>query len=214
MQERDARSALLTVLTTEHYNLQSQRIATIGEANGRASIFLGAVSAGLIALGFAFGAGRSSAEVISYAVVVLGALAFLGVVTMARCQQSSMDDVALAARIDRIRAAYASTVPESASLEEEIRGAEGAFRGIGLRRDMQMLLTVAGSVSVVTALLVGGCAALAVFGVVRSLAESLIVGFVVFTSAEVASVLLQKNGWKRFNAAEITRDCGAARERR
>lgn len=214
MHEGDSLSALLTVLTTEHYNLQSQRVATISEANGRASIFLGAVSAGLIALGFAFGGGRSSAEVIIYAVVVLGALAFLGAVTMARCQQSSMDDVALAARIDSVRAAYVSTVPGSASLEHEIRGAEGAFRGVGLRRDMQMLLTVAGSVSVVTALLVGGCAALAVFGVGRSLAQSVVVGFVMSTTTEVASVFFQRNAWKRFNVAERARDYGAAPARR
>ncbi len=56
----DDRSAWVTLLTTEHYALQGMRSATIGEANGRASIFLGAVSAGLIALGFQ-GGGRSPA---------------------------------------------------------------------------------------------------------------------------------------------------------
>lgn len=35
----DAKPAWVTLLTTEHYNLQTQRAATIGEANGRASIF-------------------------------------------------------------------------------------------------------------------------------------------------------------------------------
>ena len=48
----DAKPAWITLLTTEHYNLQMQRVATISESNGRASVFLGAVSAGLIALGF------------------------------------------------------------------------------------------------------------------------------------------------------------------
>jgi hypothetical protein len=53
--------AWITLLTTEHYNLQTQRAATISEANGRASVFLGAVSAGLIALGFqGAGHGRSA----------------------------------------------------------------------------------------------------------------------------------------------------------
>ena len=45
-------AAHLTILTTEHYNLQTLRAATISETNGRASIFLGAVSAGLVAIGF------------------------------------------------------------------------------------------------------------------------------------------------------------------
>jgi len=47
--------------TTEHYVLGMQRAATISEVNGRASIFIGAVSAGLIALGFEGAGGRHSA---------------------------------------------------------------------------------------------------------------------------------------------------------
>jgi hypothetical protein len=38
--------------TTEHFNLQTARAATISEANGRASIYLAAVSSNLIALAF------------------------------------------------------------------------------------------------------------------------------------------------------------------
>jgi hypothetical protein len=45
--------AAVTFATTEHLDLQTERAATIGEANGRASILLGSVSPGLIALGFA-----------------------------------------------------------------------------------------------------------------------------------------------------------------
>jgi hypothetical protein len=43
---------LLTVLTTEHFVLQTARGGTIGEANGRAAVYLGALSTALIALGF------------------------------------------------------------------------------------------------------------------------------------------------------------------
>jgi hypothetical protein len=67
------RSAWITLLTTEHYNLQTSRAATISEANGRASIFLGSVSAGLIALGFQ--GGDRSAATTTFQVVVLSALA-------------------------------------------------------------------------------------------------------------------------------------------
>jgi hypothetical protein len=48
----DAKPAWITLLTTQYDNLQMQRVVTISESNGRASVFLGAVSAGLIALGF------------------------------------------------------------------------------------------------------------------------------------------------------------------
>ena len=47
-----------------------QRVVTISESNGRASVFLGAVSAGLIALGFEStrGAGRTVAVITSVVV--------------------------------------------------------------------------------------------------------------------------------------------------
>ena len=74
----DAKPAWITLLTTEHYNLQTQRAATIGEANGRASVFLGAVSAGLIALGFhGVGHGRSAGTTI-FEVLVLSPLVVPG----------------------------------------------------------------------------------------------------------------------------------------
>src|SRR3954464_16106700 len=42
----------VTMATTEHFNLQTARAGTISEANGRASIYLAAVSSNLIALAF------------------------------------------------------------------------------------------------------------------------------------------------------------------
>ena len=38
--------------TTEHFNLQTARALTVSEANGRASIYLAALSGNLIALAF------------------------------------------------------------------------------------------------------------------------------------------------------------------
>ena len=45
-------SQLVAIMTTEHYNLQTGRSMTIAEASGRASLFVGAVSSGLVALAF------------------------------------------------------------------------------------------------------------------------------------------------------------------
>ena len=46
----DPRPAAITFLTTEHFALQGARAATIAESTGRANMFLGAVSGGLVAL--------------------------------------------------------------------------------------------------------------------------------------------------------------------
>jgi hypothetical protein len=47
----DPRPAAVTFVTTEHFTLQGARSSTISESTGRASVFLGAVSGGLIASG-------------------------------------------------------------------------------------------------------------------------------------------------------------------
>ena len=44
--------ALLTILTTEHFTLQGARGSTISESSARAALYIGAVSSGLVALGF------------------------------------------------------------------------------------------------------------------------------------------------------------------
>lgn len=47
----DPRPAAVTFVTTEHFTLQGARSSTISESTSRASVFLQAVSGGLIALG-------------------------------------------------------------------------------------------------------------------------------------------------------------------
>jgi hypothetical protein len=76
--------AAVTFATTEHFNLQTERAATIGEANGRASIFLGSVSAGLVALGFAAQGGNSVATMRAFALILFPVLVFLGLSTFER----------------------------------------------------------------------------------------------------------------------------------
>lgn len=52
--------AAVAFVTTEHFNLASARAATISETNGRVSIFLGSVSATLVAFAFAAQTSRTA----------------------------------------------------------------------------------------------------------------------------------------------------------
>jgi len=74
------------LLTTGHFVRQTARGSTIGEANGRASIYLGALSSALIALGFV--AERPSTFRV-FAAVVLPAVLLLGWFTFVRMVQTS-----------------------------------------------------------------------------------------------------------------------------
>ena len=59
--ESDVRdpSALLTVLTTEHFTLQGARSGTITESLGRSTIYLGSLSASLVTLALILQGGRA-----------------------------------------------------------------------------------------------------------------------------------------------------------
>jgi hypothetical protein len=47
-----ARQLALTALTTEHFNLQTARMGTIAEANGRFTLYLSTLSSAVIAIAF------------------------------------------------------------------------------------------------------------------------------------------------------------------
>jgi len=70
--------ALVSALITEHYTLQSAHAATIIEANGRAMLFLSAVSGATVALALVAQLDRMSGTFFTFALSVLPALLGLG----------------------------------------------------------------------------------------------------------------------------------------
>ena len=102
----------VTFATTEHFNLQTARALTVSEANGRASIYLAALSGNLIALAFVGQMSRLGAAFYAFALILLPVLAFVGVVTFLRLVQSSIEDIAYANRIALVRSFYLRVSPE------------------------------------------------------------------------------------------------------
>src|SRR3954454_4745102 len=118
--------AAVTFATTQHFNLQTGRAATISEANGRATIYLAALSSSLIALAFIGQMSRLGPAFDAFALIVLPMLAFIGVVTFERLVQLSLEDIAYAQRIGRLRDFYLAVAPELAPYVLVIRGHAGA----------------------------------------------------------------------------------------
>src|SRR5215469_11739568 len=81
-------SQLVSIMTTEHYNLQTGRAMTISEANGRSSLFVGAVSSGLVALAFVGQISHLGTAFFVFSLVVLPTLSFMGLITFERVLQS------------------------------------------------------------------------------------------------------------------------------
>jgi hypothetical protein len=173
-------AASVSFVTTEHFTLQGARSQTVSEANGRMSIFLGAVSGGLIALGLMATAARIDTAFYALALTLLPTLTFVGFVTFDRVLQNGLEDLIYAVRIARLRGFYFEHAPEldaylvSVSPERRlmIEGAGGGGRGW-----WQHFLTVAGMAAVITSMLAGASVALLVAAVADdSLAVALAAG--------------------------------------
>ena len=76
--DTDPRPAAVTFVTTEHFTLQGARSSTIAEATGRATMFLGAVSGGLVALGLVATTSNGGAAFYAFGLILLPTLAFVG----------------------------------------------------------------------------------------------------------------------------------------
>jgi hypothetical protein len=153
-------AAALSIITTEHFALQGSRSATISESTARASMFLSAVSGGLVALGLIATATRVGSAFYAFGLALLPTLAFIGLITFARVLQTGVEDHGYAQRITQLRAFYFERVPELTPFMPRVPPQERIIaRGLSHGR-LQGFLTAAGMVAVVTAVLVGGAAGL------------------------------------------------------
>ena len=109
---RELSSQLVSIMTTEHYNLQTGRAMTVSEANGRASLFVGAVSSGLIALALVAQLSHLGTAFFVFSLVVLPTLFLMGLITFRRVLQSGLADVTYARGINRIRHLYLEYAPQ------------------------------------------------------------------------------------------------------
>ncbi|MGH3198813.1 MAG: hypothetical protein ACRDOH_10245 [Streptosporangiaceae bacterium] len=197
----DPRPAAVTFVTTEHFTLQGARSSTTSESTARASVFLGAVSGGLIALGLVATAAKTGVAFYMFGLILLPTLAFAGLATFHRVLQSGIEDLAYARRIAQLRDYYFDHAPELASyLLNPAEPLPAPGLGIGL---WQQFLTVAGMVAGITAVLAGsagGLLAAVVSG--HSLAAALIAG--VATAALTGLMRYQNSTWVRGSTVSLS----------
>jgi hypothetical protein len=202
---------LVSIMTTEYYTLQMGRAMTVADANGRASLFLSAVSTSLIALAFVGGMSHSSTGLgqafYVFGLVLLPSLLFLGLVTFERVLQSAIEDAVYARGSNRIRHLYADLAPEMRpyfilSIHDD---ETAVMANMAMRWSWwQMFLTTAGTIAVLNSVLIGaflGLLLAALFGL------PLIVCAVVGGGAFLASVgTHQWHQWRRWGQHSATQD--------
>ena len=91
-----ARQLALTALTTEQFNLQTARMGTIAEANGRSTLYLGILSSAVIAIAFVGQANQLGDSFYLFALLLLPPVFLLGVFSCLRLVQTSIEDTVYA----------------------------------------------------------------------------------------------------------------------
>lgn len=202
--DADPRPAVVSFVTTEHFTLQGARSSTVSESTGRASMFFGAVSGGLVALGLLATATNVGTAFYAFALIILPTLAFVGLVTFDRVLQSGIEDHGYARRIARLRGYYFEHAPELTDYLLSVPAAD-RLRMQGLRGGLwQGFLTVAGLVGVITAVLGGSAAGLlAAIAAGHSLVAALAVGAVVASAALTGLMRYQHSAWKQVSTTSL-----------
>ncbi|MBO0824671.1 MAG: hypothetical protein J2P27_12560 [Actinobacteria bacterium] len=197
------RPAAVTFVTTEHFTLQGARSSTISESTGRASVLLGAVSGGLIALGLVATAAKTGVAFYLFGLILLPTLAFVGLATFHRVLQSGLEDLAYALRIAQLRNYYFDHAPElSGYLLNPAERLPTPGAGVGM---WQQFLTVAGMVAVITAVLAGSAGGLlAAVASGHSLVAALVAGVVVAAASLTGLMRYQNSAWLRGSTASLS----------
>jgi hypothetical protein len=200
----DQRSRAAMFVTTEHFVLQGARAATIAESNGRANMFLAAVSGGLVALGLVATASSLGDAFYGFGLVLLPTLTFVGLVTFERTLQTSLEDTEYARRIALLRGYYFEHAPEIAPYLLNVPRAERLHMQRVPGDRWQGYRTVAGMVAVITAVLAGSTAALAAILIFEhSLAAAVISGAAIALPVVIAMIRHQDSAWHRAAAEPL-----------
>ena len=102
----------LTILTTEHFTLQSARQLCLQDMQNRSTIFLTAVSASLVAISVFGSATQFRGGFVNFVLALLFSLWVLGMLTWTRVVQAAVEDVIISFGIARIRHRYTEIAPD------------------------------------------------------------------------------------------------------
>ena len=193
-------SEILQILITEHSNLQAARSATIFEANGRTTLFLGAVSSSIVALAFIGQMSEMGQAFFTFALILLPSLIFLGLVTFIRVNQTGIEDMIAARGINRIRHYYTEVAPlvEDYFIMSTHDDMLGYLQNMGGQVSIfQQFVSTAGLVSVINSILTAVFTGLLIFSLLKaSLLVCIIVGVVVFVASVAAYMHYIHQHWK------------------
>ena len=161
---------VLQILTTEHWSLLSARSLVYNEAFARAGMFLTFVSASFVALALAANAMAFSSDFLLLAAGLLALDLLIGLATVGRIMDATLDDLRAVHGMNRIRNAYAQIAPEVlpyfvTSIHDDAAGVMATYgepaaaRGV-LQAFLHGLTTTNSMVALINAVMAGSIAGL------------------------------------------------------
>ena len=150
----DRPQAFYNALLTEHFVLESARGITVSESSTRASLYMLSLSSSLVAFGFL----ASTSYALGYLAIVIPVVFVLGLFTYERLIQTSLEDVAALASIQRIRRYYGTLLPEAADYFPAPVGAvPNEMLDIGQRGYRRgVFFTIPSAIGIVNSMVAGG----------------------------------------------------------
>src|SRR5256885_3125949 len=157
----------LQILSTEHWSLLSARSLVYNEAFARAGMFLTFLSASLVALAFVANAMAFNRQFLVLASLLLFVDIAIGLATLGRMLDASVDDLRSIAGMNRIRNAYVRIAPAvepffSAGIHDDSAGVLDTYGEAKIRTGMAAfihgLTTAGGMILTIDALLAAALA--------------------------------------------------------
>ena len=193
-------SQLVSIMTTEHYNLQTGRSMTTAETNGRSTLFAGAVSSGLIALTFVGQIAHLGTAFFVSSLIIIPTLWFMGLLTFERILQAGSADLIYASGINRIRHLYLEYAPQMQPyiilppyFEREGTLAREAMHPLWV----QVFLSAASMIAVINSVLAGSFVGLLLAAFTFPLWAATSAGAVTFFVSVALHQRYQWGRWKR-----------------
>jgi hypothetical protein len=188
------------ILATEHWSLIGHRSLLWTEAYSRTTIFLGALSAAIVALALVANATGFGSRTVTLALVLLPVVLFLGIATHIRVVDINQAEIELMLAMNRLRMAYLRIAPAlepyfSTSPHDDERGLTASYlmvQGRGLRPWGHFLSNTATVIATVDAALAAAIAVLAVRKAGAATTVAVAVGAVAFLVVWTALFLLQR----------------------
>ena len=119
MESQTPSPALMTAMTTEHFVLQTAANGVIAEAAARSTLYVMALSSSLVAMGFI---AQSAELLVPFSAIVLPAVFVLGLFTVSRLVDTSIEYRQCFVGIARIREFYRRLGPDAAEYFAVERG--------------------------------------------------------------------------------------------